>query len=125
MPHATKVVFIDKFSGFLKDTYFFDFGKYNVADEKRGYEKREELKVLVRDRKLVSGIDLIHSYLDKYVLFVRQGLDQGHYIFMDHEFNILNQWKNLEKYRRSFDSISLSPFKLSTLTIFSNGLSIL
>ncbi|MBI0398685.1 6-bladed beta-propeller [Cyclobacterium marinum] len=96
MPHATKVVFIDKFSGFLKDTYFFDFGKHNVADEKRGFEKREELKVLVRDRKLVSGIDLIHSYLDKYVLFVRQGLDQRHYIFMDHEFNILNQWKNLE-----------------------------
>ena len=96
MPHATKVVFIDKFSGFLKDTYFFDFGKHNVADEKRGFEKREELKVLVRDRKLVSRIDLIHSYLDKYVLFVRQGLDQRHYIFMDHDFNIINQWKNLE-----------------------------
>lgn len=96
MPHATKVVFIDKFSGFLKNTYFFDFGNYNVADEKRGFEKREELKDLVSDRKLVSRIDLIHSYSDKYVLFVRQGLNQRHYIIMDQDFNSIKQWKNLE-----------------------------
>lgn len=41
MPHATKVVFIDKFSGFLKDTYFFDFGKHNVADEKEDLKKEK------------------------------------------------------------------------------------
>jgi len=96
LPHATKVVLIDKFSGFLKNTYFFDFGKYNVDDEKRGVDEIQELGDLVRDRKLVRRIDLVHSYLDKNVLFFRQGLDQRHYVFMDNDFNILKQVKNIE-----------------------------
>lgn len=95
MPHATKVVLIDKFSGFLKNTYFFDFGNHNLDNKERKFE-RQELRNLVRDRRLVRRIDLIHSYLDKYVLFVRQGLDQRHYIFMNHAFDVINQWKNLE-----------------------------
>ena len=96
MPHATKVVFIDKFSGLLKNTYFFDFGKYNLDDEKRGFDEGHQLRDLVRDRRLVSRINLFHPYLDKYLLFVRQGLDQRHYIIMDQDFNIINQWKNIE-----------------------------
>lgn len=95
MPHATKVVLIDKFSGFLKNTYFFNFGNHNLDNKERKFE-RQELRNLVRDRRLVRRIDLIHSYLDKYVLFVRQGLDQRHYIFMNHDFDVINQWKNLE-----------------------------
>lgn len=95
MPHATKVVLIDKFSGFLKNTYFFDFGNHNLDNKERKFE-RQELRNLVRDRRLVRRIDLIHSYLDKYVLFVRQGLDQRHYIFINHDFDVINQWKNLE-----------------------------
>lgn len=30
------------------------------------------------------------------MLFVRQGLDQRHYIFINHDFDVINQWKNLE-----------------------------
>ncbi|MEX2568859.1 MAG: hypothetical protein WD431_23150 [Cyclobacteriaceae bacterium] len=79
----------------MKNTYFFNFGKYNLDNKYRSFE-RQELRDLIRDRKLVRRIDLVHSYLDKYLLFIKQGFDQRHYIFIDHDLNVINQWKNFE-----------------------------
>lgn len=99
LPQTREIAFFDGTKGSPISILEFDYGAYNLPEELIGQrrEKNDEPNSYVE----ANGAFL--PLRNKYFLFVNQGKENFHYIFMDQDFSLLAQYQNLENDLDGFD----------------------
>ena len=108
IPFSYDVAFFD-LNGNLKKIKTFEFGNSSLTDEERLiYENGE----FTDDEKSesYSFVEYINQFFaigNKYYMFIANGKTESHFISLDREFNVLNQYKKIEN---DIDGFSLMNF---------------
>jgi hypothetical protein len=108
IPFSYDVAFFD-LNGNLKRIKTFDFGRSSLTDDMRLIYKNGEFTD-GRKSESYSYVEYISKFFaieNKYFMFLANGKTESHLVFLDREFNVLNQYKKIEN---DIDGFSLINF---------------
>lgn len=97
IPFSYDVAFFD-LNGNLKKIKTFEFGNSSLTDEERLIYENGEFTDS-RKSESYSYVEYINQFFavgDKYYMFVTNGREESHFVSLDREFNVLNQFKKIE-----------------------------
>ncbi|MCL6260880.1 6-bladed beta-propeller [Aquiflexum sp. TKW24L] len=103
LPLTREIAIFDGVNGSPISILEFDYGTYNLPEELIGQriDKNQEPNSYVQ----ANGAFL--PLKNKFFLFVKQGQENSHYIFLDHSFSLLAQYQNLEN---DIDGLQIKSF---------------
>ncbi|ERM84043.1 hypothetical protein P872_00615 [Rhodonellum psychrophilum GCM71 = DSM 17998] len=99
LPQTREIAFFDGTKGSPISILEFDYGAYNLPEELIGQRRGKNDE----PNSYVEANGAFLPLKNKYFLFVKQGKENFHYVFLDQDFSLLAQYQNLENDLDGFD----------------------